>query len=120
LSTHQNKRKALQQLQQQQKPQAMPTAHGSDAAPVIYFDGAVAYGLAGTTGRIELAVTCTVPVTDNGKPGVRQRVLVTCHLRASLEAMAQLADAIEKMLTMAKPPSFTAEEPAKVEEDTDA
>jgi hypothetical protein len=113
VSTHQNKRKALQALQQQQqqKPQTMPSAHGSDTAPVIFFDGPVAYGLAGSVGRVELAVTCTIPVMDKGKADVRQRVLVTCHLRGSLDAMAQLADTIEKMLAMNKPPSFTAEEP---------
>jgi hypothetical protein len=119
MSTHQNKRKALQALQASSKPQVTPTAHGSDAAPVIYFDAAVAYGLQGTVGRIELATICTVPVTDKGKPGARQRVLVTCHLRGSLDSFAQLADAIEKMLVMVKPPSFTAEAGA-AEENADA
>jgi hypothetical protein len=120
MSTHQNKRKALQALQAGNKPQVIPTAHGSDAAPVIYFDGAVAYGLQGlSVGRIELGAMCTVPVMDKGKPSARQRTLVVCHLRGSIEAFAQLADAIEKMLTMPKPPSFTAEAPP-AEENVDA
>jgi hypothetical protein len=116
MSTHQNKRKALQALQSGTKPQVVPTAHGSDTAPVIYFDGAAAYGIAGSSGRIELAAACHVPVTDNGKPGVRQRMLVTCHLRGSLEAFAQLADSIEKMLTTVP----KAPEPAAAEENADA
>jgi hypothetical protein len=97
-------------------PAAVLQAHASDTAPVIYFDGAVAYGLNGQTARIELATTCSLPVAVNGKVEPRQRVMITCHLRGSLDAMAQLADTIEKCLTMAQLPTPADEAPKRAEE----
>jgi hypothetical protein len=125
MSTHQNrqaarKAAAIARQQQVQKPKPKPElvlgAYGNDHAPVVYFDGAVAYGLgAGSTGRVELATTCSVPITRDGQPGAITRTVVTVHLRAGLEAFAQLADAIEAMLTMVpKLPEPAAEvEPVK-------
>jgi hypothetical protein len=106
MSTHQNKHQARKEAEAaKQAPQAIAQAHGTDTAPVIFFDGAVAYGIQGQTARIELATTCTIPVSVGGKPSARQRVLITCHLRGSLEAMAQLADTIEKCLGMGQIPT---------------
>jgi hypothetical protein len=116
MSTHQKKlQQKAEALAEKQKKPPIVQAHGSDTAPVIFFDGAVAYGLNGTTARIELATTCNIPVSVDGKSDVRQRVLVTCHLRGSLDAMAQLADTIEKCLTMGALPTPPAEEKKNVQ-----
>lgn len=78
-------------------------AHGSDTAPLLYFDGAVAYGIMGPIVQIELAATVRIPVSENGKESIRSRTIVVGHLRGSHEAMALLGDAIEKALMMTGP-----------------
>lgn len=78
-------------------------SHSGDQAPVLYFDGAVAYGALGAIVQIELATTIVVPVSVNGKSEIRTRNIVVAHLRASHAVMAQLADAIEKALMLTGP-----------------
>jgi hypothetical protein len=79
------------------------TAHGSDDAPFVYFDGPVAFGFVGNVVQIELGASVCVPVTINGKTEVRNRTVVVGHLRASHAVMAALADAIEKALMLTGP-----------------
>lgn len=76
--------------------EAKVAAFGSDAAPIVYFDGAVAFGLVNGIVQIELGATVRIPVTVGGKEEVRSRVIVTAHLRADEASMAQLAEAIAK------------------------
>ena len=79
------------------------TAHGSDQAPFVYFDGPVAFGFVGNVVQIELGASVCVPVTINGKTEVRNRTVVVGHLRATHAVMASLADAIEKALMLTGP-----------------
>lgn len=79
------------------------TAHGSDDAPFIYFDGPVAFGFVGNVVQIELGASVCVPVMINGKTEVRNRTVVVGHLRATHAVMAALADAIEKALMLTGP-----------------
>ena len=78
-------------------------AHGSDTAPFIFFDGAVAMGTIGGVVQIELAATVRIPVTVNGKQEVRTRTIIVGHLRATHQMMGQLGDAIEKALMITGP-----------------
>lgn len=73
-------------------------AHGSDAAPIIYFDGAAAYGGINGVVQLELAANLCVPVATDGKSTVATRILITAHLRCSVVAAEQLADTIDKAL----------------------
>jgi len=85
------------------KPVPMVTAHGSDQAPFMYFDGVVAFGFIGNVVQIELGAQVSVPVTTNGKAEVRPRTVVVGHLRGTHAVMAALADAIEKALMLTGP-----------------
>ena len=89
--------------QEHGKPMPLVQAHGSDAAPFLYFDGAVAFGFVGTNVQIELAASAVIPVLVNGKSETRQRSVVVAHLRGSHAVMAQLADVIEKALMLTGP-----------------
>lgn len=102
MSVHQKKRDR-ELPQERGKPPPVVQSHGSDAAPIVYFDGAVAYGVIGAVVQIELAANVVVPVTVNNKAEIRTRSIVTCHLRGTHVAMAQLADAIEKALMLHGP-----------------
>src|SRR5438045_3395412 len=75
---------------------------GSDAAPVIYFDGVVAYGVNNGTLQLELATNCLVP-SDINPQSVRTRILMVAHLRSSRLAAEQLAQAIIKALELDNP-----------------
>jgi hypothetical protein len=80
-----------------------PLAVGSDQAPVIFFDGAVSCGIINEIVQIELAMQCRIPVKVNGKDEIHNRVMMTCHLRGSTKAMAQLVETIEKAMSIAPP-----------------
>ena len=94
-------------------------SHGGDAAPFVYFDGAVAYGVIGNVVQIEIAANVVVPVSANGKSEIRTRSVVVAHLRGTHATMAQLADAIEKALMLTGPLDRNAikEEPKKEKAD---
>ncbi len=89
--------------QEHGKPTPLVQSHGGDAAPFIYFDGPVAFGVIGTNVQIELAANIVIPVSANGKMEIRTRSVVVAHLRASHAVMAQLADVIEKALMITGP-----------------
>lgn len=76
------------------------TAHGGDQAPIVYFDGPVAFGFVGNIVQLELGASVCVPVNANGKAEVRNRTVIVAHLRATHAVMAALADAIEKALML--------------------
>jgi len=95
-----------------EKAVAAVTAHGSDQAPFIYFDGPVAFGFVGNVVQVELGASICLPVTVNGKTEVRNRTVVTAHLRATHAVMAALADAIEKALMLTGPLPQTKKEKA--------
>jgi hypothetical protein len=67
---------------------------GSDAAPVIFLDGVVAWGLNNGVVQIEVAANHLVP-SENG---LKTKVVVTGHLRCSLAAAAELRDMIDAAL----------------------
>ena len=75
---------------------------GSDAAPIIYFDGVLAWGYRDGVVQLELAANHLVPMAT-GSPEVKTKVVVTAHLRCSVGAATQLMDAIEKLTTTPPP-----------------
>lgn len=81
------------------KPIQGQTVFGSDAAPVIYFDGAVAFGIRDGVVQIELGVNHLVPVDG----GVKMKIVMSAHLRCSSNAALGLCEAIEKALAMVPP-----------------
>jgi hypothetical protein len=98
-----NKREREQPPPETGKPPPLVQSHGGDNAPMVYFDGAVAYGVIGAVVQLELAANIVIPVAVNGHGEIRTRSIVTAHLRGSHAAMAQLADAIEKALMITGP-----------------
>lgn len=81
-----------------------PAVFGSDAAPVIYFDGIVAFGIRNGVMQLELAVAELVPVTLDGTK-VKVKTVITAHLRCAPDVATNLMEVIEKMIT--KPPPMT-------------
>jgi len=88
-----------------EKTKTAVSVQGSDQAPFVYFDGVVTFGLIGGVVQIELAANCRVPAISGDKEQVISRNVITAHLRGSDDAMASLADAIDKALTMRKSPA---------------
>jgi hypothetical protein len=82
---------------------APPLVFGSDAAPIVFFDGATAFGVAAGVVSVELAAGCLVPAASGD--GVGSRTLITAHLRASIPAMLQLRESIEKALGVLEKPT---------------
>lgn len=76
---------------------AIQAVHGSDGAPIVFFDAVSCYGVANGIVALELVNRCLVP----GENGVRQRTVVTAHLRCSLVAACDLAACLEKALAPA-------------------
>jgi hypothetical protein len=101
VSIHQKKLRELER--ERGKPGPLVQSHGSDQAPFLYFENAVAFGVNGGVVQIELAANVVIPVTINGKSEVRVRSVVVGHLRATHATMALLADAIEKALMITGP-----------------
>lgn len=81
------------------KPEPV-TVSGSDAAPVVFVDGAVAYGIINGVIQIETAMNLLVPGND---AKTKTRILVTSHLRGSIGGMIQLRDALSAAIEMAMP-----------------
>lgn len=83
------------------KNKTPPAVTGSDSAPVIYSDGAVASSMINGVVQIELAANCLIPTElDSNKPP-RLRTMITAHLRCSAAAAMQIRDAIDKALKIA-------------------
>lgn len=68
--------------------------HGTDAAPVVYTDGAVCYGVINSVVMIETVMDCMVPAGAETK----MRKVVTSHLRMSIPAAIDLANCIQQAL----------------------
>jgi hypothetical protein len=82
------------------KPQAV---RGSDAAPVIYFDGVLAWGVHNNVLQIEVACNQLVPADLSSGP-LKTRVVVTGHLRCSATAAKQLSEVLDHALEIDGPP----------------
>lgn len=90
---------SVNQKKKTQPPAAsvIQAVNGSDGAPVVFFDAVVCYGVANGIVALELINRCLVP----GEKGVRQRTVVTAHLRCSLVAAQDLAACLDKALALA-------------------
>lgn len=87
---------------QQKQQKSLPVVHGSDAAPIVYFDGILAWGTHNGILQIEIAANTLVPSDLEAGP-VKTRIIVTGHLRFNLVAARQLADVIDEALGVAAP-----------------
>jgi hypothetical protein len=85
----------------QQSP--VPAVFGSDAAPVIYFDGVIAHGVRDGVIQLELAMNQIVPVSLEGGGKTKVKVVVVAHLRCTTSTAFDLAETIEKITTAAPP-----------------
>jgi hypothetical protein len=83
--------------QQRTKPQQLGVV-GSDVAPVIYTNGAYAWGVNDGSVQIELGVTTMVPVDGQ----LRNRVVCAGHLRAGLTAAKGLRDSLDAAIEQAE------------------
>lgn len=84
------------------KPQpAAPTVYGSDAAPIIYFDGVIAWGHRDGVVQLELAANHLVPAAL-GSAEVKTKIVVTAHLRCGAGTIQALRDILDQM---AAPPT---------------
>jgi hypothetical protein len=70
---------------------------GTKDAPFIYFDGITAFGMNHGVVQVELAANV---ITPDGHGGIRQEVAMTCHLRCSPNAAADLRQTLEKALLL--------------------
>lgn len=70
---------------------------GSDAAPIIYFDGVAAYGHRDGVAQLEVAANHLVPVSL-GSTEVKTKVVMTAHLRCSAGTLMALREIIDKMM----------------------
>ena len=84
-----------------QKPIAV--VHGSDAAPIIYFDGILGWGANNGVLQFEVAANTLVPSDLDAGP-MKTRIVVTGHLRFSAVAARQLADLLDDALGVGGPP----------------
>lgn len=78
----------------QRDPNVVPIS-GSDAAPIVFFDGCIAYGTNAGIVQLELAMDQMVP---NGE-GVKHKAVVTAHLRCSERAAVDLFNVLQKMMS---------------------
>lgn len=83
---------------------AQPSVFGSDAAPVIYFDGVIAFGICNGVIQLELAANHLVPVSLDGTK-IKVKHVIAVHLRCSPDTANNLMEVIEKVIT--KPPPMT-------------
>lgn len=86
---------------------AAPAVYGSDTAPIIYFEGVVAWGNRGGVAQIELGCNHIIPMAAGGEAKIR--TVVTAHLRCSAGALEDLMQTIEKMQTTPPPLPQTAQ-----------
>jgi hypothetical protein len=84
-------------------PTVTPAVFGSDAAPVIYFDGVIAHGIRDGVIQLELAMNQIVPVSLEGSGKTKVKVVVVAHLRCTASTALDLAETIEKITTAAPP-----------------
>jgi hypothetical protein len=71
----------------------------SEQAPFVYFDGVITHGLNHGVIQLELAAKTVVP---DGKGGATSEVVMTAHLRCSVDAAVNLRQAIDHALFLAK------------------
>jgi hypothetical protein len=83
--------------QTQPAAKAAPVVAGSDMAPVIYFDGAVACGTVHNVLQFELARSDLIPLSDGS---LKTKPVMVAHLRCSPGAAIQLRDMIDRSLAM--------------------
>lgn len=79
---------------------------GAESAPFIYFDGVMTFGIHQGVVQIELAANV---LNLDGKGGVRNEVVVTAHLRCSLDAARNLQQELGNALLIAMPAAPAAE-----------
>lgn len=79
------------------KPAPSPSVFGSDAAPVIFFDGIAAYGHRDGVVMLELAANHLLPVAIGGNE-VKTRIVVSAHLRCGVPALLALRAVIDEMI----------------------
>lgn len=80
---------------------AAPAVYGSDAAPVVYFDGVVAWGLLNGVMQVELAANHLLPTSLTGDAEVKTRAVMSAHLRCNLVAAQQLRDMLDAAIRQA-------------------
>jgi|EndMetStandDraft_8_1072994.scaffolds.fasta_scaffold04926_5 hypothetical protein len=74
-------------------------ALASNQAPFVYFDGVITHGVNHGVIQLELAARTVVP---DGKGGATSEVVMTAHLRCSVDAAASLRQALDHALLLAK------------------
>lgn len=84
------------------KPVPPPAVFGSDAAPVIYFDGVVAMGIRDGVVQLELGVNEIVPVSLQGDQ-IKTRIVIAAHLRCTAQTATNMMEVIERITTSAPP-----------------
>jgi hypothetical protein len=74
---------------------------GNTSAPFVYFDQAAVYGVQAGVIQAELVAGTILPEGTGTKP----EVIVTCHLRCSVEAAKSLIGALTSALSLLEKPS---------------
>lgn len=78
------------------------TVANSGVAPIIFADGVTAYGQANGVIALEFAASVLVPMADGT---IKTKSVAVLHLRLPSGGALGLAEAIEKVLTVAAPPT---------------
>jgi hypothetical protein len=100
------------QMSSRSAAKSAPPVHGSDAAPIVYTDGATCCGTVDGVIQLELAANCLIPHEDETKPP-RRRTLMTAHVRCSLGAAKRIRDALDKAIALIERPAARAKPAAK-------
>jgi len=79
-------------------------ASGSDTAPIVYYDGVLAWGLLNGVVQVELAANHLMPVSLGENADVKTRTVVTAHLRCNLVAAQNLRDVLDAAIRRAMTP----------------
>jgi hypothetical protein len=74
------------------------SVYGSDAAPVVFFDGAFAWGVNNGVVQIEVATNQMVPAEAGPDAKIKIKTVVAAHLRCSLSAAQDLRNALDAAL----------------------
>ena len=82
---------------------ALPHEKAAEA-PILFFDLAPAFGVAGGVGRVTLSALINEPQGEND---VATRKIVVAHLRGAIESFSLLRQAIESLELLAKPTDAT-------------
>lgn len=80
-----------------------PAVFGSDAAPVLYFDGVVAFGIRDGVVQLELATNQIVPTSLEPGGKTKMKIVVVAHLRCTASTALNLAEIVEQITTAAPP-----------------